>query len=66
LSTFFWIDLKVIRTMRNEDFSLGFAENFGKFMILRRDIGKIRSLCKFFRVGLNIRRVKTELKLARA
>jgi len=52
--------------MRNEDFSLGFAENFGKFMILRRDIGKIRSLCKFFRVGLNIRRVKTELKLARA
>jgi len=54
LSTFFQIDLKVIRTMRSKDFSFGFAENVSKFEILRRDIGKVQSLCKFCKVGLNI------------
>jgi len=38
LSTFYQIDFEVIRMMRNKDFSLSFAENIGKFMILRRDI----------------------------
>ena len=51
--------------MRSKDFSLSFAENISEFVILERDIGKIRSLCKFCGVGLNIQRVKTELKLAR-
>jgi len=51
--------------MRSKDFSLSFAENISEFVILERDIGKIRSLYKFCGVGLNIQRVKTELKLAR-
>ena len=54
LSTFFQIDLEVIRMMRSKDFSFGFAKNVGKFVILERDIGKVRSLCKFCRVGLNV------------
>jgi len=32
--------------MRREIFSFGFAENISKFVILGRDIGKIRSFCK--------------------
>jgi len=52
--------------MRSEDFSLSFTENIGEFIILRRDIRKVRSLCKFYRVGLNVQKVKTKLKLARA
>jgi len=40
--------------IRSEDFSFGFAENISKFIILRRDIGKVRSLYKFYRVGLNV------------
>jgi len=52
--------------MRNKDFSLSFAENIGKFMILRRDIGKVRSFCKFCGVSLNVQRAKTEFKIARA
>jgi len=40
--------------MRSENFSLGFAENVSKFVIFRRDIGKIRSLCKFCEVGLDV------------
>jgi len=44
LSTFFQIDLEVIRIMRSKYFSLGFAENISKFMILGRDIRKVRSL----------------------
>jgi len=54
LSIFFQIDLKVIRLMRSKDFSFGFAENIGKFMIFGRDIGKIKSLCKFCKVSLSI------------
>jgi len=52
--------------VKSEYFSLGFSENVSKFVILRRDIGKIRSLCKFCRVSLNIQKTKTELKLAKA
>jgi len=66
LSTFFQIDFKVIRTMRSKDFSFSFAENIGEFMILRRDIGKVRSFCKFCGISLNVQRVKIELKIARA
>jgi len=46
--------LEVIRIIRSEDFSLGFVENISKFVILGGDIGKIRSLCKFCRVSLNV------------
>ena len=44
LSTFFQIDVEVIRMIRSEDFSFSFAENIREFIILRRDIGKIRSV----------------------
>jgi len=54
LSTFFQIDFEVIRTMRSENFSFSFAENVGKFIILRRNIGQIRSFYKFCGVGLNV------------
>jgi len=54
LSTFFQIDFEVIRTMRSKNFSFSFAENVGKFVILGRDIGKIRDFCKFCRVSLNV------------
>jgi len=40
--------------MRSEDFSFGFAENVSKFMIFGREIGEVRSLCKFCEVGLNV------------
>ena len=40
--------------MRSEDFSFSFAENVSEFMILGRDIRKIRGFCKFCRVSLNI------------
>jgi len=58
--------LEIIKTIRSKDFSFGFTENVSKFMILRKDIGKVRSLYKFCRVDLNVQRVKIELKLARA
>ena len=45
--------------MRNENFSFSFTENISEFMILRRNIEKVRSLCKLCRVGLDIQRVKT-------
>ena len=63
LSTLFQIDFEVIRMMRRENFSSCLAKNVGKFMILRRNIGEIRSFCKFCRVSLNVRRTKTDLKL---
>jgi len=66
LSTFFQIDFEIIRTIRRESFSFSFAENIGKFMILRRDIGKIRSFCKFCGVSLNIQRTKTEFEIVGA
>ena len=66
MSTFFQIDLEVIRMMRSKDFSFSFAENVGKFMILRRDIGKVRSFCKFCRISLNVQRIKTKFEIAEA
>ena len=63
MSTFFQIDFEVIGMMRRESFSFSFAENIGKFMILGRNIGQIRSFCKFCGVGLNIQRMKTEFKI---
>jgi len=54
LSIFFQIDFEIIRMMRSKDFSFSFAENIGEFMILGRNIGKIRSFCKFCGVSLNI------------
>ena len=51
--------------MRSDDFSFGFAENVGEFVILKEDIGKVRNLCKFCGVGLNIQRMKTNLKLTK-
>jgi len=66
LSTLFQIDFEVIRTMRRENFSFSFAENISKFMILGRDIGEIRSFCKFCGVSLNVRRTKTEFKIVGA
>jgi len=54
LSTLFQIDFEVIRTMRRESFSFSFAENVGKFVILGRDIGEVRSFYKFCRVSLNV------------
>ena len=59
MSTLFQIDFEIIRTMRRESFSFSFAENVGKFMILRRNVGQIRSFCKFCGVGLNVQRTKT-------
>jgi len=66
LSTFFQIDSDVIRTIRSKDFSFSFIENISEFVIFKRDIGKIRSLCKFYRVSLNVQRVKIEFKITRA
>ena len=66
MSTLFQIDFEVIRMMRSENFSFSFAENVSKFMILRRDIGEIRSFCKFCGVGLNVQRTKTEFKIVGA
>jgi len=31
--------------IRSEDFSFGFTENISKFVILERNIRKVRSLC---------------------
>jgi len=54
LSTLFQIDFEVVRTMRSENFSFSFSENVSKFVILGRNIGEIRSFCKFCGVGLNV------------
>ena len=59
MSTFFQIDFEIIRSMRSKNFSFSFAENISEFMILRRNIRKIRSFCKFYRVSLNVQRTKT-------
>ena len=63
MSTLFQINFEIIRTMREENFSFIFAENVGKFVILRRDIREIRSFCKFCKVSLNVRRAKTKFKI---
>ena len=51
--------------IRSENFSFSFTENIGKFMILRRDIGKVRNFYKFCRISLNIQRTKTEFEIVR-
>ena len=66
MSTLFQIDFEVIRMMIRKSFSFSFAENVGKFMILRRDIGEIRSFCKFCGVSLNVRRTKIEFEIVGA
>jgi len=66
LSTLFQIDFEVIRMMRSENFSFSFAENISEFIILGRDIGKVRSFCKFCGVSLNVQRMKTEFKIVGA
>ena len=66
MSTFFQIDFEIIRSMRSKNFSFSFAENIGKFMILGRDIGRIRSFCKFCKVSLNVQRMKTKFKIVGA
>ena len=66
MSTLFQIDFEVIRMMRRKSFSFSFAENIGKFVILGRNIGQIRSCCKFCRVSLNVQRTKIEFKIVRA
>ena len=66
MSTLLQIDFEVIRIMRRESFSFSFPENVGKFVILRRNVGKIRSFCKLCRVDLNVRRMKTEFKIVGA
>jgi len=54
LSIFFQIDFEVIRMIKSKDFSFSFAENISEFVILGRDIRKVRSFCKFCRISLNI------------
>ena len=66
MSTLFQIDFEVIRMMRRENFSFSLAENIGKFMILRRNVGQIRGFCKFCRVSLNVQRMKTKFKIVGA
>ena len=66
MSTFFQIDFEVIRLMRSRNFSFSFAENIGKFVIFGRNIGQIRSFCKFCEVSLNVQRMKTEFKIVGA
>jgi len=66
LSTLFQIDFEIIRTMRRKSFSFSFAENISKFMILGRDVGQVRSFCKFCRVSLNVQRTKTEFEIVGA
>ena len=52
--------------MRRENFSFSFAKNVSKFVILGRDIGEIRSFCKFCGVSLNVQRTKTEFEIVGA
>ena len=52
--------------IRSKNFSFSFAENIGKFMILRGNIGQVRSFYKFCRVSLNVQRMKTEFEIVGA
>jgi len=54
LSTLFQVNLEIIKIMRSKNFSFGFTENINKFIILRRDIGKVRNLCKLCEVSLDV------------
>ena len=64
LGTFFQIDFEIIRIKRSKDFSFSFAKNISEFVILRRDVGNVRSFCKFCGISLNvIMHVKTNIFL---
>ena len=63
MDTFFQIDFEIIRMIKGENFSFSFAENVGKFIILGRNIRKIRSFYKFYGVSLNVQRIKTEFEI---
>jgi len=52
--------------MRRESFSFSFAEDISKFMILGRNVGKVRSFYKFCGVSLNVQRMKTEFEIIEA
>ena len=52
--------------MKRENFSFCLAKNISKFVILGRNIGEIRSFCKFYGVSLNVQRTKTEFKIVGA
>jgi len=54
LSTLFQINFEVIRTMRSKNFTFNFAGNISEFVRLGKDIGKIRSFCKFCGISLNV------------
>ena len=66
MNTLFQVDLKIIRTIRSKNFSFGFTKNISEFIILRRDIGKVRSLYKLCGVGLDIWGVKTDWNLLKS
>ena len=66
LSIFFQINFEVIGTMRSENFSFSFAKNINEFMILRRDIRKVRGFHKFCKISLNVWRTKTKFKITGA
>ena len=66
MSTLFQIDFEVIRMIKRESFSFCLAKNVSKFVILGRNIGEIRSFCKFCGVGLNVQRTKTEFEIVGA
>ena len=67
MNTFFQINFEVIRiTMRSKDFSFSFIKSISKFIILGRDIGKVRNFCKFCGISLNVQRMKTKFKIAGA
>ena len=53
LKTFFQIDFEVIRMIKSKNFSFSSAKDISKFVILGRDIGKVRGFCKFCEVSLN-------------
>ena len=40
--------------IRSKDFSFSFTKIIGEFVILGRNIGKVRSFYKFYRVSLNV------------
>jgi len=48
----------------DENFSFSFTEDVSEFVMLRKNIKEIGSLCKLYRVCLDIQRVKTVLKFA--
>ena len=49
--------------MRSKDFSFRFAENISEVMVLRNDIRKVRSFCKFCGISLNVQRAKIEFEI---